>query len=154
MPTLGTLTEFTFTNLDGAADNDRDQSAAADLGAGSADALIITVKVTPTGGLGSATGYVDFFLAESAEGATTNLSGGASGLDATYAPTGEAQHVKNLRFIGRMAVDGTTTDSFEDTFAVPGPVARYVSVVSENQIGEALSGTGANNFVKYQTVDY
>ena len=152
MATLGTLTEVTFTNLDGAADADRDQSAAVDLSSAVPDHLIFTVQVTPTAGAGSATGYVDFFMAESAEGTSTNLSGGASGSDATYAPTGEAAQAGNLRAIGRLSVDGTTTTAHNGTFVVPGPIPAYFSVVSENQIGEALSSTGANNFVKYQTV--
>ena len=157
MPTYGTLSSVTFTSLDGAATNDRDESAFVDLTSSGADALIFTVLVTPSDTAGGSGGYIDFFFAGGAEASTTNLAGGATGADDSYDVLLEATHIRNTDHIGRLMVDGSTTGStlgWTGTFVYTGPIPRYFSVVTDNQIGTSLSASAADNFVKYQTVDY
>ena len=145
----GASTEITITLASLANDGQRQATAVSNATNLFLDALIGGKVKTAASGV-AATGYVDLYLAVSADGGTT-YSGDASGTDGAY-----AGKQTNLIFLGRVAANANdTTYEFAGrsvAAACNGAMPQHWTVVVDNQTGAALSATAADSEVHYQGV--
>lgn len=105
---------------------------------------------TANSGAGSATGYLNVYLACSID--NTTYDGRLSAGDATWAPTAPvtAEAVKQLQFLGRMSLGSVATTTITGArhfFLLPGTIPKYGVIVIENATGKALLSSG--NAVTY-----
>lgn len=150
-PKFGTATALTVTNLHSLADAAAWQSAEVDNSSVGSDAaeFEIAVRLDSTTTAGDANGYADVYVAEAADGGT-DYSGEASGAEGSYAPNPSlADQLKNLRFLGRIAMDTseTTARSFQKQFKYL-QAAEWFAVIIVNESGAALASSA--NLVEVQ----
>lgn len=116
-----------------------------------------------TGTVPAGGGYIDLYLAASADG--VEFTAGASGGDAaiTWGTTPSTSHIGgefNLRFVDSIFV--AAGDDNKDIVFGPYPVAEYFGsvmpaewkVIVENNTNAALHSTGTNNHLEYRGVTF
>jgi hypothetical protein len=155
-PVYGSITTLMSTGLNSlsevAADSYR-QSVKVDNSTDLYMAIDLFVTIITTTEVGTATGYVNVWMAESPDGGT-DFSGGASGSDAAYAPgSGAVDSAPNLRFIGRMSAraEEATARTYRKNFRVYDLPDNW-SVVIRNVTGKTIASSG--NLVEYQGINF
>ena len=149
-PSYPALTALTVTNLHSI--NDGVYWESDDIANATREAvwLEILVTIVTTTTVGDVLGYCDIYLAGGLDGGT-DFAGRADGVESAYAPApGAADHAKNLRYLGRMAIraEETTARTFTQHFIVPAfTVPRSWAVVIDNETGTAIASSG--NLVEY-----
>lgn len=144
-------TSLAVTALNSLASSAFWKSAAIDFTVNDPVSVIFQVKIsTANSGAGSATGYLNVYLACSNDNSV--YDGTITAGDATWTTTAPAtaESLKSLQLLGRIShmATATTTNVLTKTFFLPaGTVPKYAVVVIENGTGKGLLGSG--NSVTY-----
>lgn len=127
------------------------KSAAIDFTANDPLCVILQVKIsTANTGAGSATGYLNVYMACSNDNSVYDGTIAAGDAAWTTTAPATAESAKGLQFLGRIShnATATTTNVLTRTFFIPfGQVPKYAVIVIENATGKGLLSSG--NSVTY-----
>lgn len=109
----------------------------------------VRFRVLTKGSSASNTANIDFYISTAIAGETTMDDAVSTSADQSFTPSGR----KNSRFIGSIAMNGTTAvqGSFSvlDTFTT---LSGVIVPLAINNSGAALSGTSGDHVIKYECV--
>lgn len=108
------------------------------------------LDVAPTAG-----NEIDIYFSASASGtAGTGNEGGASGADGAYQAGSEAEWVRQLTYVGSIALTNDAATTVQRKCVNPAfvPPQRYGSVIVYNRSGQALEGDAVEMYVAFVPV--